>query len=60
MSLVLFTLAFVIRLALGRQAALEKEAFELLGRGPRYEEGLRPVDLIHIGEFIQEWIPPKQ
>ena len=59
MSIVLFALAFVIRLAMGQQAALERAAAAFLEQGPRYEQGLRPVDLIHIGEFIQEWIPPK-
>ncbi|MBO4872906.1 MAG: hypothetical protein J5496_05785 [Lachnospiraceae bacterium] len=49
----------MIRLALAKQGAVEQEALRMLLRPIRYETALRPTDLIYIGEFIQEWIPPK-
>ena len=59
MSAVLLLLAFLIRLAMLRQGVVEQEALRLLRLPDRYDSGLGPVDLIRIGEFIQEWIPPK-
>ena len=59
MSMILLLFYFVIRLALSRQGLVEQEALRLLYLPDRYDSGLGPVDLIHIGEFIQEWIPPK-
>ena len=59
MSILLLVLFFLIRLAMSRQQLIEQEARALLGLPERYSTGLGPVDLIHIGEFIQLWIPPK-
>ena len=57
--LILGVLFFMIRLALARQGAVGQEAVGMLLRPGRYETKLRPTDLIYIGEFIQEWFPPK-
>ena len=59
LSVILGVLFFMIRLALAKQGAVEQEALRMLLRPIRYETALRPTDLIYIGEFIQEWIPPK-
>ena len=59
MSLVLGVLFCLIRLAWQETNLVAAEALRLLNAPGRYETGLRPVDLIHIGEFIQLWIPPK-
>ncbi len=58
-SLVLLTLASLLRAAIRWQLTLTGEAGRFMTRPLRYTDGLRPEDLIHIGEFIQEWIPPK-
>ena len=58
-SLILAVIYFMIYLALREQKLVEQEALQLLLRPLRYEAGLRPEDLIYIGEFIQEWLPPR-
>lgn len=59
MTAVLGVLYLIIRLALYQNHAVTGQAAEYLSLPLRYHEGLRPVDLIHIGDFIQEWIPPR-
>ena len=58
MSLTLLVLAGLLRNAIRWQQFLTEQAGRILAQPPRYTEGLRPEDLIHIGGFIREWIPP--
>ena len=46
-------------LALERMQEVESIARSFRGALNQYDNGLRPADLIRIGAFIQEWIPPK-
>ena len=59
MSTVLITLALVILSSLGMMRKVQDRAEALSGEGLRYEEGLRPSDIVRISLFIREWIPEK-
>ncbi len=58
MTMVLGVLFLLIRLALAARGKVMGEAATFAELLPRYHQGLRPVDLIHIGDFIQAWVPP--
>jgi len=58
MTIVLGVLFLLIRLALAARGRIIQEAAFYGSLLPRYSQGLRPVDLIHIGDFIQAWVPP--
>ena len=57
-SMMLLLLGTVILMAVRLHQTVRENAMELAAMPLRYSDGLRPADLIHIGEFIQEWIPP--
>ena len=59
MSIVLIVLYVLIRQTLGLMQQVTAEAEKAASQPLRYTQGLRPEDLIHIGEFIKAWVPPK-
>ena len=58
-SLILILLAGLMLKSAQLMVKVESAAGKYAAEGVRYTEGLRPEDLIHIGSFIQEWIPRK-
>ena len=58
-SFILMILGGIMLLALERMQEVESIARSFRDALNQYDNGLRPADLIRIGAFIQEWIPPK-
>lgn len=58
-SFILMILSGIMLLALRRMQEVEEIARSLRDAPKRYTTGLRAEDLIRIGAFIREWIPPK-
>lgn len=56
-SMILMILAALILKSVELMRKVESAADIYVREGIRYTQGLRPEDLIHIGSFIQEWIP---
>ena len=58
-SLILIMMAGLILRSAELMQKVQAAAGTYVREGIRYTEGLRPEDLIHIGSFLQAWIPGK-
>ena len=56
--LILLLLGGIMIRFLSQMQWIRGMAADYMAEPGRYIQGLRPEDLIHLGSFIQEWIPP--